>query len=280
MGANTGAHGPPDDLEPIGRFEWEQSLRMLAVPWPTKSFGLLLATYADKNGTNIHPGEDHLARVTGLTVRSVRMHLAALRETYCLLERTDRGSAGGRRAVADDYRLVMPNDVMIRIGLIPGEQAKRPAESPTGQQERLPIEPVDNPRITGSSFPVDNQDHRKLVSGDNSGTPETERTITGNLLHDHRKSSVGSPEADFRSPLREPIHDQNPDHASSPPEPNPRVAAPPVDKRPVDNSPAAGVSMSWAAIAGQARDAMAAAASGKPRHARATPPPIVRPDRE
>jgi hypothetical protein len=253
---------------------------MLAVPWPTKSFGLLLATYADKNGTNIHPGEDHLARVTGLTVRSVRMHLAALRETYCLLERTDRGSAGGRRAVADDYRLVMPNDVMIRIGLIPGEQAKRPAESPTGQQERLPIEPVDNPRITGSSFPVDNQDHRKLVSGDNSGTPETERTITGNLLHDHRKSSVGSPEADFRSPLREPIHDQNPDHASSPPEPNPRVAAPPVDKRPVDNSPAAGVSMSWAAIAGQARDAMAAAASGKPRHARATPPPIVRPDRE
>lgn len=278
MGANTGAQGPPDELEPIGRFEWEQSLRMLAVPWPTKSLGLLLATYADKNGTNIHPGEEHLARVTGLTVRSVRMHLAALRERYYLLERTDRGSAGGRRAVADDYRLVMPNDVMTRIGLIPAEQAtKRPAESPNGQQERLPIEPVDNPHNTGNELPVDNQDHRKLTSGDPSGTPETERTITGNLLHDHRKSSVGTPEADFRSPLREPIHDHNPDHASSPDLPNHRVGHPPVDKPPVDK-PAQ--SAAWAGAIARVQGAMAAATAAQPRHARPTPPPVDRPDRE
>jgi hypothetical protein len=246
---------------------------MLAVPWPTKSLGLLLASYADKNGTNIHPGEEHLARVTGLTVRSVRAHLTALRETYCLIERTDRGSAGGRRAIADDYRLVMPDDVTIRIGFIPGEQAKRPAESPAGLQDQLPIEPVDNARNTGSQFPVDNQDHRKPISGDSSGTPETERTITGNLLHDHRKSSVGTPEADFRSPLREPIHDQNPDHASSPDLPNHRVKPRPVDKRPVD-SPAA--DLGFAGAFARVRSSLAA----MPRHARPTPPPIDRPDRE
>lgn len=246
---------------------------MLAVPWSTKSLGLLLASYADKYGTNIHPGEDHLARVTGLTVRSVRSHLAALRETYYLIERTDRGSAGGRRAVADDYRLVMPDDVMTRIGLVDDEQMKRPTESPAGQQDRLPIEPVDNSQNTGNELPVDKQDHRKLTSGDEPGTPETERTITGNLLHDHRKLNVGTPEADFRSPLREPIHDQNPDHASSPDLPNLRVKPRPVDKRPVDSPPA---ELGFTAAFARVRASMAA----MPRHARPTPPPIERPDRE
>lgn len=249
---------------------------MLAVPWPTKSFGLLLASYADKNGTNVHPGEEHLARVTGLTARSVRLHLTALRETYYLIERTDRGSASGRRALADDYRLVMPDDVTTRIGFIPGEQARRPAESPAGLQDQLPIEPVDNSPITGNPLPVDNSDHRKLTSGDQSGTPETERTITGNLLHDHRKSSVGTPEADFRSPLREPIHDQNPDHVSSPKVPSPKAKRQPVDNRSVDSTPPDG----WQRALANVRASMAAATSTNPRHARPTPEPITRPDRD
>jgi DNA-binding transcriptional ArsR family regulator len=269
LGINTGEHGPPDDLEPIGRFQWEQSLRMLALPWPTKSFGLLLATYADKNGTNIHPGEEHLARVTGLTQRSVRTHLAALRETYYLIERTERGSAGGRRSIADDYRLVLPNDSITRIGLVPHEEATRPPETLTGQQDKLPIEAVDNQENTGSSFPVDNPDHRKLISGDRKRTPEAHFRITGNSATDHRKSNDRSPEAGFRSPLRTPKQDQNPDQASLTALPQLQGSRPPVDNPAVDNS--------WAALNAKVRDSIAAANA---RHARPTPPPIVRPNRE
>ena len=175
---------------------------MLALPWPTKSFGLLLATFAASDGTRIHPGEEHLARVTGLTDRSVRSHLSALRETYYLIERTDRGSLSSRRDHSDVYRLVMPNDVMTRVGMVPTEQARKPAESPAGQQERLPIDPVDNSPTTGNLLPVDNENHRKPTSGGRRIPPETERMTTGNLLHDHRKLISGHQ-------YKGPIQDQN-----------------------------------------------------------------------
>ena len=252
---------------------------MLAIPWPTKSFGVLLASYAASDGSRIHPGEEHLARITGLTERSVRSHLAALRDTYYLIERTEKGSLASRRDYADVYRLVMPDDVMTRIGLVPGEQPKRRPE-PAGQQEKLPIEPVDNYPTTGNPLPVDNTDHRKPTSGGIRRPPETERTTTGNSLHDHRKLSARPPEADFRSPIQGPIQDQNNDHLSSPDLPNPRVKRQPVDSRSVDNSPHADTSAGWNAVIGQVRDKMAAAAKTNPRHARPTPEPIVRPDRE
>lgn len=281
MGANTGAHGPPDELEPIGRFQWEQSLRMLALPWETKAFGLLLATYAAADGGRIHPGEEVLARDSGLSERTVRRHLEALRERYCLIERVSSGAAAGRRAGwSDVYRLVVPDDITDRVEVLlpkPTPARRRHLDTPSGMQPKLPIRDVDNSENTGHPRPVDNPIHRSPMSGDNERTPDTGDQNTGHPATEHRTLVTETPDTHDRSPVQGPLQDQNNDQNNRGHQP-PQVQGetPPVDKPDVDNPPA---SMSWLAIANQARDAMAAAAAN-PRHARPTPPPIVRPDRE
>src|SRR5262245_49826203 len=97
----------PAELEAAGRLEWGRMLRQAALPPTTVYAALMLATCADKNGTNAHPGEDRLAAVTGYTTRAIRKHLGELRDVYALIDRTDRGSAYGRKKLADGYRLVL-----------------------------------------------------------------------------------------------------------------------------------------------------------------------------
>lgn len=109
-----------------GRFEWERAIRVLDLRPPTRKLvALMVATYADKDGGNAHPGEDRLAAECGITARAVRGHLEALRQVG-LLERTFRGSSSGRRKLADCYALNMPADIIQRVALL----------SDTGEEHR------------------------------------------------------------------------------------------------------------------------------------------------
>lgn len=109
------------DLSPIGRFEWERALRGWHLPPSTKLVGLVLATYANQDGSSIRPTQAQVARDTGLGVRAVRKHLAVLRDDLSVIERTHRGSSSGRVNYADVYRLVVPDDLFDRLSLVPNE---------------------------------------------------------------------------------------------------------------------------------------------------------------
>ena len=253
---------------------------MLAVPWETKAFGLLLATYAAADGTRIHPGEEVLARDSGLSERTVRRHLEALRERYCLIERVSSGAAAGRRAGwSDVYRLVVPDDITDRVDVHRPEPARaRPRRNaPSGMQPKLPIKAVDNPQNTGHPRPVDNHNHRTPMTGDYERTPDTGDQNTGHPATEHRTPVTETPDTHDRSPIQGPLQDQD----KRPDQPGYRPAQlqgrrPPVDKPTVDKTAAAA---SWSGAIANVRAAMAAATS-TPRHARPTPPPIDRPDRE
>jgi DNA-binding transcriptional ArsR family regulator len=104
------------ELEPIRRFRWEKDVLRCVLPPMTKLVALVLATYADADGGNAHPGEDRLAVACGLSDRTVRDHLARLRDLG-LIERTFSGSAAGRRKLADCHRLTEPTDLVDRIRL-------------------------------------------------------------------------------------------------------------------------------------------------------------------
>lgn len=92
---------------PIDRFSWERSVRRLALGRTSKLVGLMLATYADRDGDNAHPGVDRLSADCESDERTIRRHLTRLAELG-LIERTFEGSSAGRRRLADCYRLTMP----------------------------------------------------------------------------------------------------------------------------------------------------------------------------
>lgn len=110
---------PPEqhhpDVRRVGRFEWERSLRRLTIGRPRKTVALMLATYADADGSNAHPGLDRLAADCESDERTIRRNLTHLVELG-LLVRTFSGSRAGRRQLADCYALTMPANV-IAIGL-------------------------------------------------------------------------------------------------------------------------------------------------------------------
>lgn len=135
----------------VDRFEFERAIRALPLRPPVrKLIALLLGTYADKDGSNIHPGEDRLAAEAGITARAARGHLAALR-ALGLIERTFIGSQSGRKRLADVYELALPADILERLATA---------------------------------------DHRNLASGDSDPITGTSVADHRNLGADHRNLSV------------------------------------------------------------------------------------------
>lgn len=152
----------------VGRFEWERTVRALALPSTTKLVALMLASYTDgASGGNAHPGEDRLAADCSLSDRAVRSHLQRLRETG-LLVRSYRGRANQHARSADVYELDLPSDVTAKVGLTPrhpalgGSRYRNEASgsgvSATGTGEHLLPEPDDalpepDDRATGTHVP-------------------------------------------------------------------------------------------------------------------------------
>ena len=226
-----------------------------------------------------------LARDSGLSERTVRRHLEALRERYYLIERVSSGAAAGRRAGwSDVYRLVVPDDITDRVEVLlptPTPARRRQRDAPSGMQPKLPIRAVDNSENTGHPRPVDNPIHRTPVTGDNERTPDTGDQNTGHPATEHRSLVTETPDTHDRSPVQGPLQDQNKDQTNPGSLPAQlQGESPPVDNDPVDNSAPARAAADWNAVIGRVRERMAAANPANPRHARPTPQPIVRPDRE
>lgn len=166
------------------RYEWEGVVRRLALPRGVKLVAALLAQYADLDGRRVRPGRERLAEEAGYSPRQVDRHLAVLRDLG-LVVRTRSGSANGRRALADEYRLVIPEDILERVDLV----------------RHIDLGPVDEPESSGHQMSTDSEvddgDHWPCTSTDFDGSLDTGDVITG---HDH-------------------VHPPSHDHASTTPTP-------------------------------------------------------------
>ncbi|MGW5518491.1 helix-turn-helix domain-containing protein [Nocardia africana] len=105
-------------LKPEDRYEWERIIRRLSIPSQQKFLALMLATYADPDGSRVHPGVERLARVMGVTDRTVKRSLAELR-SLGLVELVKQGNRWAHKA--DEYRLTTPVDLMSLSMLGPDE---------------------------------------------------------------------------------------------------------------------------------------------------------------
>ncbi|NEW33812.1 helix-turn-helix domain-containing protein [Nocardia cyriacigeorgica] len=103
---------------PVDRFEWERIVRRMQMPHSAKYLALMLATYADADGSRIRPGVERLSLVMCVTDRTVKRSLSVLRDLG-LIKQTKKGNRHAKQA--DEYRLTVPATLFDHSMLDPNE---------------------------------------------------------------------------------------------------------------------------------------------------------------
>lgn len=167
--AATQSHLAPLEVRPCGRYEWERLVRRIVMPQNLKLLALVLATYADPDGTRVRPGTPVLAAVTDSGERTVRRLLTILREDLGLIEMVARGGGRGRSKRTAVYRLTVPTDLLDRVSLLsPDDRAddspaikvaaqsdESPATQEAGQSKESAVDNSETPaaQVAGQSDP-------------------------------------------------------------------------------------------------------------------------------
>jgi Helix-turn-helix domain len=159
--------------EAAKRFEWERIIRRALMDPSTKLVALVLAGYANKDGSSVRPGRKRLSAVTGMSVRTVDRCLDKLR-TLGLLDRVSKGSNTGIEFMADVYRLTIPADLLDVVDLLdPKELVRQSSPVSTGQS---------SPVSTGKGEAVDTQGEAVDTPDYYQSSPQTQPVDTGDYL--------------------------------------------------------------------------------------------------
>ncbi|MDP9397692.1 MAG: helix-turn-helix domain-containing protein [Actinomycetota bacterium] len=149
--------------ESAGRFEWERIVRRAKIDPTAKYVGMVLATYANRDGTKAHPGRTRLAAVTGKSERTVDRALDLLRELG-LLQRTTRGSSAGRQGLADVYRLTIPADLLARVDLLPPSEVEEAPDHPSSVSSGRPEQPSPTSSVLNGSPDTSDYHHSSSIT--------------------------------------------------------------------------------------------------------------------
>lgn len=141
---------------PVRRNEWEQVVRRLDLPEATKLIALLMATFANPDGSSVRPGDELLADLCDWSQKHVREQIKILRK-YGLIECVS--PAARRRAAV--YQLTFPGE---------GTEPAPMRVDPYGARltERLRGRGGRKPRLTGTPVPMLDDDDRNWSSGESS----------------------------------------------------------------------------------------------------------------
>lgn len=199
------------ELEPIGRYEWERLVRRARLPKPVKLLALVLATYADPDGSRVRPGLPVLASVTGDSERNVGRILRHLSDDLGLLRQVARGGGRGGKGRASVYRLTIPTDLLDRIVLLSPDDS--PALSPDIQvSDQSCAQPVDSV--------VDNSVSADIRMSSQSGT-ENDFHRTSEATFERLTGHSGSIDRTSRCPptthIHQPLQDQHVDESRTQP---------------------------------------------------------------
>jgi hypothetical protein len=106
-------HNPADEGMRLNA--WVSVLRRAELDATTKLVALMLASYANADGTHVYPGVTRLAVECGLGQRTVQRIVARLRQVG-LLQRVSRGNR--RAGQSDEYRLIAAFDLLDRLTVL------------------------------------------------------------------------------------------------------------------------------------------------------------------
>lgn len=114
----------PGAGDPITLRQWTHVVRRARLGRTVKAVALALATYADPDGSRVHPGLARLAVECELTYNVVQGALATLR-TAGLIALVRKAQ---RRNDSDEYRLTLADDVLDRVDVLTPAQVLLAAE--------------------------------------------------------------------------------------------------------------------------------------------------------
>ena len=111
---------------------WIIIVRRARLHATTKLVALMLASYADPDGTSIYPGAARLTIQTGLSYRTIQREIAHLRSVG-LIEQLPR--KGLRRGWSAPYRLILHDDLLEKV-FVPTPAAEDIAVEAVAEHER------------------------------------------------------------------------------------------------------------------------------------------------
>jgi DNA-binding MarR family transcriptional regulator len=79
---------------PIGSFDWKRIIKRAELHRTTTLIAEFLSDFANADGTDVRPGVELLAKMAGVSTRTVKTHLKLLREAG-LIEKTRHSRALG-----------------------------------------------------------------------------------------------------------------------------------------------------------------------------------------
>jgi hypothetical protein len=162
------------ELQGADPYTWRRIIRRARLGSTATLVAAILADYASPDGRHVRPGNDRLAAETELSDKSIRRAMDKLRDIG-LIERVFAGSRMGRRALADEYRLTIPDDLAARVELLEPDTLQTSPVSVTGDPAG---DPVDNPEtpVTDTGDPAPPDPGTPVTD---AGTPVTESRNTG-----------------------------------------------------------------------------------------------------
>lgn len=179
-----------EDSRP-SRYEWERIMRRVRFDAPmTKYVGMVLAQYANTDGTNAFPSVDKLARVCEVSEKTVRKALAELRERGFII-RVRKGGMRGTQAFSDAHNLAIPGDLLEANDLLPPDESPLPNRYhvPAGKdpnryvRDSQPVsegsQPVSEGSPTGTTYRLPNPDLSLDPSLNQTSRPDRTQPTTG-----------------------------------------------------------------------------------------------------
>lgn len=184
-----------DDLPAFTRYDWERLMRRVRFGAPmTKYVGMVLAQYANTDGTHAFPSVDKLARVCEVSEKTVRTALGELRARGFIV-RTRKGGLRGTQAYSDVHNLAIPVDLLDANDLLPPDEGPLPnrQDVPAGDRpnrnarKSQPVtdasQPVTEGVPTGTRYRLPNPDQSLDQPTDQtSGSDQTQLTTDADSL--------------------------------------------------------------------------------------------------
>lgn len=171
------------------RYEWDGTVRRLKLPPLVKLVAAYSSQYADNAGRHIRPGVERLALETQTSPATVKRCLKRLRDLG-LLELVRSGSSQGRRAKANEYRLVIPADLLERVELVTDVYPDEPEQGSEVSRDpgrKQPSEATEQgspgePCSTGTGLTGEPEQGSQVIPHQPVTTPAVTNTpITGSL---------------------------------------------------------------------------------------------------
>lgn len=176
-------------------------MRRVRVGSMTKYVGMVLAQYANTDGTNAFPSVDKLARVCEVSEKTVRNALGELRERG-LIVRVRKGGLRGTQAFSDVHNLAIPADLLKMNDLLPPDEGPLPNryQVPAGDEPNRNVrasqpvsegsQPVSEGVPTGTRYRLPNPDQSLDLTLDQTSGPNPTKPQEGVWDHFEAPSNV------------------------------------------------------------------------------------------